>query len=415
MPNDVETRYFFQQDYLRITTKGKQFRIRGSANPVAETKTTFGDWYDYNPVLQLVKPLRRPTVKKEERPEPQRELAIGGTRTRSRNNERFYKKLAFERFRASLPKGLPQHVEKFQSHQWGMIQMANFLGAEGVDLIQGSPILAYMLGNTAEFRRLMASEEKRASTRRLVRLKQRQILVKMHFPDAASIPKTLRKIHPSSVNPTLLNRLRVVMRENEGKPLKLLSHAPHINASVLDLVTTPALTQIITPRVIEEVAALPRDNYFPFAAKQFEDILLLHQELYPDQNVPVFRNLKQAKDYCDEMEAIHQAQREAALPKHTFPDPPIQGTSSIEPIQTVQALFEESAKQKHCVKIYAQDISQGELYVYRVLKPERATLSICPTSSGLWKIRELKCACNRKVSEVTLRKVCNWLEDSQVG
>ena len=113
MPVDKEPRYFFQEDYLRIVTKGTQYRIRGASKPVAEKKTTYGEWYDYNPIIQLVKPYRQPKVGNEEAPPP-RQLPA----RIARNNQRptwslHHKRIAFERFRASLPRELPKHLEKF--------------------------------------------------------------------------------------------------------------------------------------------------------------------------------------------------------------------------------------------------------------------------------------------------------------
>jgi hypothetical protein len=59
-----------------------------------------------------------------------------------------------------------------------------------------------------------------------------------------------------------------------------------------------------------------------------------------------------------------------------FPPPPYAGTADLEPIRTLKELVEEGEQMRHCVASYADRIAGGSYYVYRVLKPIRATLAI---------------------------------------
>ncbi len=86
-----------------------------------------------------------------------------------------------------------------------------------------------------------------------------------------------------------------------------------------------------------------------------------------------------------------------------FPPPPVPGIPGrIEPVTSASDLVDEGEMQGNCVASYAGRVREGNLYIYRVLKPERATLSI--TRSGPfaeWEIGELECRFNTDVSEET--------------
>ena len=60
-------------------------------------------------------------------------------------------------------------------------------------------------------------------------------------------------------------------------------------------------------------------------------------------------------------------------------------------------------------EIFHHDVANGRLYAYRVLRPERATLSIGRAPSGAWRIRDLKLFMNATASRVTLDVARKWL------
>jgi hypothetical protein len=55
------------------------------------------------------------------------------------------------------------------------------------------------------------------------------------------------------------------------------------------------------------------------------------------------------------------------------------------------------------------------VFIYRVLQPERATLSLIRTDTGRWEIGELKASRNRPVTEQTHDLVEQWLGDWSLG
>jgi hypothetical protein len=80
-----------------------------------------------------------------------------------------------------------------------------------------------------------------------------------------------------------------------------------------------------------------------------------------------------------------------------FPVPPFTGTESIKPIMTPDELFLEGREMKHCAAIYAPLVADGSEFIYRVLAPVRATLSIV-NYEGQWRRSQLFQACNKPVA-----------------
>jgi hypothetical protein len=96
-------------------------------------------------------------------------------------------------------------------------------------------------------------------------------------------------------------------------------------------------------------------------------------------------------------------------------EPPIPGTLHIQPLVTEEDLIQEGREQQHCTGIvYPGLYMTGNFYAYRVLHPERATVSIMKGFNG-WKVYELYGAKNTAVMPLTRTLVTAWLEAAQPG
>lgn len=95
--------------------------------------------------------------------------------------------------------------------------------------------------------------------------------------------------------------------------------------------------------------------------------------------------------------------------------PPVPPVRAIEPLTSVEALEEEGRAQDNCVAAYAKRIAQGSTYIYRVLWPERATLSLVRDEAGNWARGELEIRGNVPASPKTARFVDEWLRHFRIG
>jgi hypothetical protein len=103
----------------------------------------------------------------------------------------------------------------------------------------------------------------------------------------------------------------------------------------------------------------------------------------------------------------HRLEMERGEPE--LPDPPIPDIHEIQAIRTPQSLLIEGEVQSNCAASLLPDIVDGHLFLYRVIHPERATLSI-RKRSGKWDIYELEAERNQAVSDETRKVVQKWLE-----
>lgn len=102
----------------------------------------------------------------------------------------------------------------------------------------------------------------------------------------------------------------------------------------------------------------------------------------------------------------------------TFPPPPIPGTAHIIPLTSFEALEEEASQQNNCLGSnpdYASKVLSGSLYIYRVLVPERHTLSIVKMGRNCWRISELRRWKNMGPIGNTEVAVQRWLDANQVS
>jgi len=75
-------------------------------------------------------------------------------------------------------------------------------------------------------------------------------------------------------------------------------------------------------------------------------------------------------------------------------------------------LIEEGRIQGNCVATYASRIMKRQVAVYRVLSPQRCTLSIVP-SGEKWVCGQLKARANGRAWTSAFRMVEHWLSTMQ--
>jgi hypothetical protein len=79
-------------------------------------------------------------------------------------------------------------------------------------------------------------------------------------------------------------------------------------------------------------------------------------------------------------------------------------------LRSPESLVEEGRLQHNCVAGYAPRVAEGDTYIYRIVRPQRATLSLVRWPGGDWRIGELFLAANYAVSAGTRQEVYRWLE-----
>jgi hypothetical protein len=315
------------------------------------------------------------------------------------------KHLAFTNFRRSIPPDIAKAVERFTNRQWALLAMCRFRERASELLVQ-TPALGFALAHHEKFRLATPCPAELAA--RLSRERQREIIRWLGFPGTQSWVNILSKIGPELVS---LDRLLALRRASQ-KPAaeKMLGHLRALNAGVLALVAEETIPELLTPQLMAEVADSPEEAFAPRVAHFLNDIVNLRNRLQVCGVPPLFRSVESVQRKHQELADDYIRFQQKLRKKDQLPDPPVPGTAQIIPLTQVSQLEEEGETQHNCVESYVDRVKRGEGYIYRILAPERATLSIVRGPDHGWQIQQLLLACNQPVGLATSRAVQTWLD-----
>ncbi len=369
----------------------------------ARFKEVGSDWEPFVPPFRVVKPYRPKKAKEN----PSMELAFDYIPRRPLLADQ--RRQAFDGFRLSVPKDVAKAVEKFRSRQWGILKIISH-SKGAVELARLNPALAFSLGNFQSLGTKISTVEEVVE---ISKRRQREIAGAFGFPVTEAAVKILAKISHECVTVEILLALRLAFLSDAS--MGVLSHMQKLNAGVLALVTDPDLLEACTPALLDEVAEAPAEKYQARAAESMRHTLQLLNTIDPAASKPKIQSL--AKLHSMHMHAVLEfLKRQHYISGNPqLPAPPLPGTCDIEPILTTTALVEEGREQKNCVAVHAERIRDGTTFIYRVLRPERATLSIVKGEDGDWQIGELECRKNTKVSPQTRLAVESWLDQYAIS
>jgi hypothetical protein len=383
-------------------------------------------WQGFEPDYLLIRPYRsrrrQPVARQAPRqlalalPEPETAEAHPSRKTLTAAQQR---KRAFDKFRFACPKPVARRVEPFRTDHLRLLRLLQRLGDAG-DLLETNPALGFCLAVADLIGSLIGSDPETMT--RIAGWKQTDIMAQLGLPTSKRAARILAKIHPASMSRGVAVGLRMSLRNEQA--LKLLGHLPRLNIGVLALVNDPRLRPMVSAGLLEQVLEDPRETYFPFAARELEAACAMSDSLGVDLGRLRLRERSRITSLHDEISEDylrHQALQH--MQRHTggrdkitfaFPPPPIPGNMAIKPLQSPAALVREGTEQSNCVGSYAARVAAGNTYIYQVLAPERATLSIVRLDQGPWQIGELLLAHNRRVGLETRRWVKAWLDAGAV-
>ncbi|MFY9973498.1 MAG: PcfJ domain-containing protein [Chromatiaceae bacterium] len=309
---------------------------------------------------------------------------------------------AFHGFRFACPRGAARRVEPFRGDHLPLLRLLLALGPAG-DLLDGNPALGYCLALWLASGR--GGDDRQV--RDLAACRQPVMMTALGLPDSRRACKALSKVRPASMGRDLVRQLPRLLAD-EGA-LKVLGHLPSLGIGALSLAMDPQLRRLITPTLLEEVQADPRETYFPFVFRELTDALQMADALGVDLSRRRFQTRARIRETHEDLTRDYVRLRDSRLAACRFPPPPIPGGEDILPLRAPRALVEEGRQQNNCVAGYAERVASGDTFIYRVLRPQRATLSI-ERMSGRWQVGELLCAHNQPVSAATRRCVEQWLD-----
>jgi len=356
-------------------------------------------WKAFTPHCRLLKPKRAPGTESTVD-------NLGPANVSSRALDPAFEKLsAFVNFRRSIPAEIVAAVEGFSSRQMALLRVCR-KRERAKDLLMQNPALAFGLFHNQHF--LDSSSESVELAATLSRNKQHDIVKWLGFPDSQAWVNILAKLPVGLVSLETVLGLRSAAR-NPGTE-RLLCHLNSLNSGVVALLT-PTVARFVTPHLLEEVAASDDESLIPQTILMLENIFEAHKRMCTEVQQRGFRSIAEVR--LGEQEAaehLSQFLKRLESESKKLPQPPLPGTQHIVALVTEGQLEDEGRVQHNCVGGYARRVHASERYIYRVMSPERATLSILKGPDGCWRIGDLRLSCNRPVAPETRKAVQDWLD-----
>ncbi len=398
----------YRNGELCIRHDREHYRIRAWPGPQAFTSEDGREWKRCWPEFRfVVYPVRKKKVKNS----PIRQLEPGLDLPPVRAPQT--KAGAFELLRKTIPAPFAATLAPFQSCQWNPLVFLHF-NRDFYDLLKSSPALAYYLANDRDVS-LRIYRERQSFLTKLIGTKQVDLLDHVGLGCTKQMVGIVKKIRAESADMDNIRELQKVRGIPEA--LKALSHLESINMGVLALVAEgDRIMRHLTPTFLSDVSQERSSHYSTAIYGLFSECQRMHRLLNPQRPFPRMASLAKFREYYDELAALLANPHGGGLPSlwEELPAPPIQDSQDIQAIQTHRGLWDEGRQQHNCVATYVKRVTSGYIYVYRVLKPQRATLAIA-RNRGRWHIDELKGTCNQPVGQETLQAVTAWLDEHQLG
>jgi hypothetical protein len=308
-----------------------------------------------------------------------------------------------------IPKHVRSRILSFNYLQTTMLQLSA-RSEKALELLNDSPILLWLIAE--KYHNRDWSLEKCDI---ILGKKRKSILKEILGTGTKADVKFLKNIKLMHGEQDELHVIKTAILE--GKQLGYLKHWHAIPIQVIALLqrfpnlSEAAFLKVIADKLYDRIADGISDSYR--ICKLWDDIYHMGSALRIE-NLPAVLNQAKSLDallniHDRWMERLHR--KEIIISKgETFRKPPIPGNDDIFPVLTFEDLLAEGKLMHHCVGGYVNKINSGSTYIYRVLRPERATLEI--TGHGRHaRIGEFRKLYNQSPSSKTYLTVMNWLEN----
>jgi len=308
----------------------------------------------------------------------------------------------------ALPMEVTTVLRQFTSQQCRLLYVIGQF-PESAEMAGSAPILFWLASN------MLGPAPSRADVRKLYTRRRVAILESFCSSSSRSHLKFLSKIREFSYLREDLDLLRRMLLDDEF--LKKVRHSRQIN--------WPVLKVFFNQRYVMGLACakgcLTAENCrdaFRFLGKvcvYIRDIRMMcrtiHRE-YPEKEICAMKSAFQIKNLHDRIsEEINRKDRAAIIARYgeDLPPSPLKNTKDIKHICKVGDLLDEGVEMKHCVGGYVDRVMGGDVFIYRVYAPERATMELHRLPDGKFRIEQMKLYRNGKVSVETWDILRRWL------
>lgn len=310
---------------------------------------------------------------------------------------------AWARLVRSIPEAIRERVAGYRSGHWRLLQLVGHV-PRALDLFD-NPALAFLVAHASRFRPAVGID---LST--LVGSRRRAIVGEFGYPAVEAMVRLLGRWPRTAISVSRLLGLREALRD-DPEWLRSLPHLVRAGTEGLDMVSDRRLRPALTRRLVQAIVRVDDPETAAAYVRLARDTVAMAETAAVPQveapQVPRPRGLGALRRAHDSL--TERLNRDARTrPSEALPPPPVPGTEMIQPLTSTGDLFAEGDRQHNCVGSYAVRVRTGTFYVYRMLRPERATLAIVRIG-GAWLVDDLRTKRNRQASPVAWHAAQEWL------
>ena len=222
--------------------------------------------------------------------------------------------------------------------------------------------------------------------------RRRDLLAWLGFPGSDGAADQLRKF-----------RLRISHRRTAGYrvyELLMVLHAPALGEAIRRYRTTDScLTQLLNdPRTLRHLNHAQLAEVLEDQTEGNVPRVGLVQYFFDLARCDFIAPAGEDEDPGTRDRARQAAELLATVPDRRLPAIPIPADPDIEPLRTLHDYLKEGLAMNHCVGSYAylSAAGAGDIAVYRILAPVRATLALMPGENG-WEVADLRGPSNARL------------------
>ncbi len=331
--------------------------------------------------------------------------------TLARQFRQMYHWLAAQRFNHLVPQEVMKAATSFQDSNWEVLMLFNRY-PRAIELYNTCPALVYFLANLNKI-----PSAKSFSAGILINKPRKEICRALGFPASefavhflSRLPNILIHIHNHGFFKRLLAR---------PDAMKHLNHCRKLQTD--DLSVAKMAVHSLFKKYMFRLLRGGRYNRFNTLLGLYEDVGRMIESLANEEWM--WAKLNQVTS-ANGLEALHdelvtKINKESpryfeGAGKVRYPLPPVTGTRDIVPVVNYKSLCYEGMVMHNCVASYFADVTSGQYYIYKVLKPQRCTLSLVKQGKK-WHLGELNAKNNLEPSIEAKWAARQWLKERGVS
>ena len=285
---------------------------------------------------------------------------------------------------------------------WELLLFFDQGGEPAIELLESTPALGFALALAPLF-----CDAPSPPLEEVLAWRQSRIAALLGLPASRRGVRALRKLELGELDVVTMLAVRRLLRDE--RVLARVSHLPRLSRALVRVGRSPE-GFLALGRELQLALLDPRRG--PRLAGHYEHVVHRMRQLR-ERGYALPETLRSARHAAvveRSMDALVDELGSLDAPDAVAP-PPFPGIPGvIEPLRCAGEFHVEGESMRNCVRTYARAAMAGDVAIYRVLRPERATVSLVRCSPTRWRIGELYAAANTPVSTRTRREVERWLE-----